>query len=87
MPWVRCVRLSFYKLKGDTALTGPDVVRRLQEMHTEVQREMPHIGCDVVVHPGLLRVVEPCTCYKRDLLQAIRDSEMLVRDSLGMPPF
>ena len=64
-----------------------DVVRRLQEMHTEVQREMPHIGCELVVHPGIRPVVLPCTCYKKDLLQVIRDSEMLVRDALGMPPF
>ncbi len=67
-------------------MSPQETVRRLQEMHTEVLRTMPHVGCGV--ESSLVEgMILSCTCYKRNLLADIRCAEQVLRAALGMEPF
>ncbi len=68
-------------------MTPAEIVARLQAMHTEVQRMMPHVGCQPHIELNDNIVFGICTCYKQPLLAAIRDAEMKVREVAGMEPF
>lgn len=64
-----------------------EVVTRLMEMRTEVQRTMPHVGCSPLFNAETDPFSPFCNCYKRDLLRALLAAESDVRVALGLEPF